>query len=223
VSGALGRRSPGLASTFVALASTFVALGVACAPPSEPPRSVAAVGSGAAGDELGTGFRSVEATGQGLELELPDAGGWRHDTHDTRSFVALHAATRARLMVRAWIAEAMARPDDCEQQLRRLRPELPALAPEERVEERALRVAGGHAARLMAGVVPSPGSPSALDGHALLFASEGRRCLALIYSTSAQGPAAPRIIGGRLATITRVTFERVRRLGIDERVRVPRL
>jgi hypothetical protein len=44
----------------------------------------------------------------------------------------------------------------------------------------------------------------------------------LIYSTSARGDAAPRSIGERLGALTQVTFERVRRLGIDQRVRVQR-
>jgi hypothetical protein len=173
-------------------------LAVACAPPPEPPRRAEAPAASAA--ELSTGLGSVEATGQGLELDLPDADRWRH----------------------AWSADSAARPEDCERALRRLRPELPVLAPEQRVEERTLRVAGDHAGRLMAGVVPSPESASALAGFALLFASDGRHCLALIYSTSAEGEAAPRIIGERLGAMTRVTFDRVRRLGIEQRVRVPR-
>lgn len=195
-------------------------LAVACAPPLEPPRRIEAPAASAA--ELSTGLGSVEATGQGLELDLPDADRWRHDARDARSFVAVHAATRSRLLVRAWSADSAARPEDCERALRRLRPELPVLAPEQRVEERTLRVAGDHAGRLMAGVVPSPESASALAGFALLFASDGRHCLALVYATSAEGEAAPRIIGERLGAMTRVTFDRVRRLGIEQRVRVPR-
>jgi hypothetical protein len=194
---------------------------IGCAPPPEPPRRAEAASSAGVG-ELSAGWGRIEATGQGLELDLPDADGWRHDGRDARSFVAVHAATRSRLLVRAWGADAAARPEDCERALRQLRPELPVLAPEQRVEERALRVAGDHAARLVAGVLPSPGSTSALAGHALLFASDGRRCLALVYSTSAKGEAAPRIIGERLAVMTRVTLEGVRRLDIDQRVQMPR-
>jgi hypothetical protein len=201
------------------------ALGAGCAPPPEPPRRAEAT-LASSEDELGSEFGSVEATGQGLELDLPDTPGWRHDARDERSFVAVHAATRSRLIVKAWNADSIARPDDCEQQLRQLRPELPVLAPEQRIEERSLRVAGDHTARLMAGVVPSPGprrdGGAVLFGHALLFGSDGRHCLALIYSTSAQGGAAPRSVGERLGAMTRVTFERVRRLGIDQRVRVER-
>jgi hypothetical protein len=196
-----------------------VALG--CAPPPEPPRRAEAAEAAAPG-ELSGRFGSVEATGQGLELDLPDAEAWRRDARDPRSFVAVHAPTRSRLLVRTWRADSIVRPEDCERELRRLRPDLPALTPEERVEERSSSVAGYAAARLMAGVVPSPESAGVLDGYALLFGSDGRRCLALIYSTSAQGEAAPRMIGERLGAMTRISFERARRIGIDQRVRVPR-
>lgn len=196
------------------------ALALGCAPPPEPPRQ--AVAAPASGGELDAGFRGVEATGQGLELDLPDADGWRHDGRELHSFVAVHAATRSRLIIRAWTADAIVSPADCEREMRKLRPELPVLAPGERVEERSLRVAGDHAALLVAGVASSPASASELDGHALLFGSDGRHCLALIYSTSAQGASAPRTIGERLGSMTRITFERVRRLGIDERVQVQR-
>lgn len=197
------------------------AVAIGCAPPPEPPRRAEAPATATVA-ELSTGWGSVEAAGQGLELDLPDADGWRHEGRDTHGFVAVHAATRSRLLVRAWNADSAASPDDCERELRQLRPGLPQLAPELRVEERALRVAGDHAARLVAGVLPSSAAAGALDGHALLFASDGRHCLALVYSTSAEGEAAPRIIGERLGAMTQATFERVRRLDIDQRVRVPR-
>lgn len=197
-------------------------MALACAPPPEPARRAVAP-TPAGTNALQAGFRSIEATGQGLELDLPDADNWRRDARDARSFVAVHAATRSRLLVRGWSADAVVRAADCERQLRQLRPDLPTLAPEQRVEDRPVRVAGDHTAWLMVGVAPSPGSAASLEGHALLFGSDGRHCLALVYSTSADGAAAaPQIIGERLGSITRGTFERVRRLAIEGRVQVPR-
>lgn len=203
--------------------AAIVALALGCAR-SEPARSGAAPAPDAerVASGLDTRFRPVEAAGQGIEIDLPDADGWRRDARERRSFVAVHPATGSRLMVRAWSAGAVVRPDGCERELRQLVPDLPRLAPAERVEERALRVAGDHAAQLVAGVVPSPEAPGALAGHALLFGSAGRRCLALIYSTAARGGAAPRVIGERLGSMIRVSFERARRLGVEERVQVQR-
>lgn len=210
----------GATSRADAFALVAAALALACASPAPPPP--VATSQPPPASELDGGFRSVEAAGQGLELDLPDADGWRHDGREARSFVAVHPATGSRLLIRAWMAVAIARPDDCEREMRLLRPELPALAPAERIEDRSLHVAGDHTARLVAGVVPSRAAASELEGHALLFGSDGRRCLALVYSTSARGMSAPRVIGERLGSMTRVTFERVRRLGIEERVQVPR-
>ena len=169
---------------------------------------------------LDAGFRSVEARGQGLELLLPDADGWRHDPRERRTWVATHAATRSRLLVRMWSADSIVRPADCERQLRELRPDLPTLEPDERIEQRRLTVAGDVAAELTSGAVHAHGS--ALTGHGLLFGSDGRHCLALVFSTQAEGETAARQVGDRLAIVSRALFERVRRLDIRERVVVPR-
>ncbi|HTV22231.1 MAG TPA: hypothetical protein VMG12_26265 [Polyangiaceae bacterium] len=206
---ALARAGSFVCASLLACASTPDARAPDTALPPESPAG-----------ELGAGFRSIPAKGQGLELDLPDADNWRRDARDARSFLAVHAATRSRLLVRAWSSDRIVHADDCERELRQLRPGLPALSTEQRLEERSLRVAGDHASLLVAGVASSPAGE--LAGYALLFGSNGRHCVALIYSTAAQGAAAPRVIGERLAAMTRVTFERVRSVGIDGRVRVPR-
>jgi hypothetical protein len=170
---------------------------------------------------LDTGFRPVEARGQGLDLLLPDADGWRHDPRDTRAWIATHAATRSRLLVRRWRADSIVRAGDCERQLRELRPDLPTLGPEQQLDRRPLKLAGDYAAELTTGAVASDQSAGALTGHALLFGSDARQCLALVFSTSAEGDAAARQVGDRLGIISR-TFERVHVLGIPSRIAAPR-
>lgn len=226
-------------------------LSCAASPPPPPERMLPApaVASG-----LDAGFRSVEASGQGLEFLLPDADGWRHDPRDTHSWVATHAATRSRLLARSWKADSIVRAADCERQLRALRPDLPALAPEERMERRELTVAGDYAAELTTGaraschqsepgqirafaygpcstsgeirraarVSPASADDGALAGYGLLFGSDGRRCLALVFATWAEGGSAARQVGERLGIVSRAVFERVRRLDIPARVLVPR-
>jgi hypothetical protein len=170
---------------------------------------------------LDTGFRSVEARGQGLELLLPDADGWRHDPRDTRAWIATHASTRSRLLARTWRAGSIVRAGDCERLLRELRPDLPTLGREQQLERRPLKLAGDYAADLTTGAVASGERTAALAGHALLFGSDGRQCLALVFSTHAEGDTAARQVGDRLGIISRI-FERVRRLDIPTRVVVPR-
>jgi hypothetical protein len=194
-------------------------LGLACSPPTGlvPPSPPAAAPASSGFD---AGFRRVEAAGQGLELWLPDADGWRHDARDRRSWAATHAATRSRLLVRAWRAEDISPAPACERQMRAWRPELPSLPPEARLETRSVRLGADVAAELWSGVTKS--DAAALQGYAQLVGSDGRDCLYLAYSTSAQGSDGARLIGERLGVVTRLVFERVSRLGIGERVSVPR-
>jgi hypothetical protein len=194
-------------------------LALACGgSPVPPPAAPAPEAPGRAREAR---FGRVQASGQGLELFLPDADGWRHDPREPRSWVATHAATRSRLVVRAWRSDAIAKVAECERQIRAWRPDLPALPPEARLETRTLRLAGDTTAELWSGTSPARRTSGELFGHAQLVGSDGRNCLYLGYATSAEGDDVARVIGERLAVITRV-FERVRRRDISERVLVPR-
>jgi hypothetical protein len=185
------------------------------APTRMPPPRAAPVTNG-----LEAGARAIEVAGQGLELLLPDAASWRHDAREARSWVVTHAPTRSRLVARAWRADELVHVADCEQQMRVWRPDWPTIAAIDRLETRGLTVAGDYAAELWSAV--TTGRDGALVGLAQLSASDGRQCLCLAYSTSAEGPLAARVIGERLGVMTRLAFERVRRLDISERVVVPR-
>jgi len=122
--------------------------------------------------------------------------------------------------VRAWRAQTSVRPEDCERELRLWRPELPSLNPEEVFESRQLSLEGGYAARLSSGARSAP--QAVVSGFAQLFASDGRSCIGLIFATAAQGDAAARAVGERLALVSRLVFERARRIEIDARVAAPR-
>jgi hypothetical protein len=164
-------------------------------------------------------FGRVKASGQGLELFLPDADGWRHDPREPRTWVATHAATRSRLVVRAWRSDAIAKAVECERQMRAWRPDVPDLPREARLETRTVRLAGDIAAELWSGTSRPPASGE-LFGYAQLVGSDGRHCLYLGYTTSAEDGDVERVIGERLAVMTRV-FERVRRLAIGASVPRP--
>jgi hypothetical protein len=168
------------------------------------------------------GLRSVEATGQGLVLRLPDAAAWRHDPRQRATWVATHAATGSSLLARTWRADTIVRADDCERQMRLWRPDLPALSDEERIESRKLSLAGGYAARIISGARAARAPGAAVLGHALLFGSDGRSCVCLAFSTSAEGVGAARAVGERLGLMSRLVFERARRVGLDARLEVPR-
>lgn len=170
------------------------------------------------------GFRSIEAIGQGLEFPLPDAQGWRRDSREKRSWVARHRQTTSTLVVRSWEHDDVARIEDCERQARAWRPNLPEAASEEVLEQREQVLAGVYRARVVLFVraaTPAPGST--LSGHALAFGSDARSCLMLAFSTAASGPRAKSDVAERLAIVAQGVFGRARRVGIGERVTVPRM
>ena len=170
------------------------------------------------------GFRSIEAIGQGIELPLPDAQGWRRDPREKRSWVARHRQTTSTLVVRRWEHDDVARIEDCERQARAWRPNLPEAAPEELLEQREQVLAGLYRARVVLFVraeTPAPGST--LSGHALAFGSDARSCLMLAFSTAASGPRSRDDVAERLAIVAQGVFGRARRVGIGERVTVPRM
>jgi hypothetical protein len=211
-----------------------------CAAPALPPGPVQeALGAGVAapGSESSLqraaeapvasfegGFRSVEAVGQGLELPLPDAQGWRRDARDKQNWVARHRRTASTLVVRAWDHAELARIENCERQARSWRPELPQAAREELLDQREQLLAGAYQSRVVLFVraaTPAPGGR--LEGHALAFGSDARSCLMLAFSTTASGPRATDEIAERLSVVLEAVFGRARRVGIGERVVVPRM
>ena len=199
--------------------AVFAGAGLACAAAeTRPAPSAPAVAAPAA--RLDADFGIVEATGQGILMPLPDADAWRRDPRETRTWVVSHAASQSRLLVRAFRADGVARADDCERQMRLWRPDLPAPPPGGRAETRGLRLDGDFAGQVLT-FAEGPAVSHAVTGHALLFASDGRQCVCLVFSTSAEGANAASVVGARLGSVTRVSFERARRIGIEASVRPP--
>lgn len=215
------RRARG-ALTLLGLLGCAAARPDAMAPPRSPAASVpvprALTPSVETRGVFEGGFRTVYATGQGLEFPLPDAAGWRHDPRQRQSWVARHLGTASTLIVRAWRHDDVARVEECEQQARLSRPDLPSPAPAEVIEERRQEIAGGYASRVTLFVRAPERGGQALSGHALAFGSDARDCLLLAFSTSASGRAADLEIARRLGAIVQAVFGRARRLGIDQRV-----
>jgi hypothetical protein len=166
---------------------------------------------------------SVEAVGQGLEFPLPDREGWRRDNAESRSWVAQHRASGSRLIVRAWQHDSIARAGDCEQQARMWRPDLPDLTPSDVLLTRERTIGGIYQSQITLGVQADAAGAGVVRGHALAFGSDARSCLMLVFSTVASGPNGPREVAERLGIVDQAVFSRVRRLGIQDRVVVPRL
>jgi hypothetical protein len=118
----------------------------------------------------------------------------------------------------------VARTEDCERQARSWRPELPQAAREELLEQREQVLAGVYQATIVLFVrsaTPAPGG--ALEGHALAFGSDARSCLMMAFSTLSSGARATDDIAERLSVVAEGVFGRARRVGIGERIVVPRM
>ncbi len=164
--------------------------------------------------------RPVSALGQGLVMPLPDVEGWRRNRSEKQSWVAEHRATSSRLVVRVWTHDRVARLEDCERQARMWRSDLPQLAPLEIVEARDRVLLGSYAGKVTVGVREEAAAGGAcLSGHVLAFGSDARSCMLLSFSTAASGPGAARVVAERLGTMSKV-FDRVQRVGIDDRISV---
>jgi hypothetical protein len=134
--------------------------------------------------------------------------------------VATHAATGSRLVIRAFRDAGFGRGESCEAQARALDPSLPRVDVGV-LEQRRLAPAPDFELGLVVAVVPDAAGVL-LRGRALAFGGDGRRCLAVTFTTSTQGAAADTVLAERLGLIVESTFARMRLRSIDQRVRGPR-
>lgn len=195
----------------------------ACSAPSVPTTEAAASPRARTPPSFEGGLGNVEVRSQGLVLPLPDARGWQRVSAETHSWVAEHAATQSRLLVRAWHHEGIARVADCERQARAWRVDLPQIDAADLIEARPQTLAGVYAGQVSVGVHTDARDPShPIQGQVLALGSDGRDCLCLAFSTSAAGPGALRVVAERLGVMSQTVFARARRTQLDARVIAPR-
>jgi hypothetical protein len=176
---------------------------------------------------FGHGLDQLASAAQGVQFFLPGALSWQVRDGARTGLVATHAATHSRLAIRAFRDTAIGGAERCEAQARAADRTLPSLAGEV-IERRHIALAPDFELALVVTVAaeeaegPALGEP-VLRGHALAFGGDGRRCLAVTFSTAAQGPRADALVAERLGLIVESTFARMRLRSIDQRVQSPRL
>lgn len=168
------------------------------------------------------GFALLSSVAQGVRFSLPEAARWSI-RDGSGGLIATHAATRSRLVVRAFRDASPAHRESCEAQARAADGTIPRLGAE-RIESRRLLLARDYALALDVAIADESGvnGEHTLRGDALAFGGDGRRCLAVLFSTHASGTRAESAVAERLGVIVESTFARMRLRSIDERVRVPR-
>jgi hypothetical protein len=163
------------------------------------------------------GWKSVQAMGQSVELPVPDADTWTVE-EGGRWWHIRHAPSASELLIRTWRAPRSSSPQTCEHQARLWRPQLPQVLDDHAIVRDRLRAPIGFRTQLSVGVESRRGQ-SMVAGVALAFGSRPGRCLAMVYMTKGEGPAAESIVAERLAIITSNAFARARELSIDDRAR----
>jgi hypothetical protein len=151
---------------------------------------------------------------------LPERSSWSIDDKRAQWFTARHDASRSELTVRTWRASRLGKRDECMLQLRLWRPTLPDAEknPESVMESRTLGAPSDYDTLLTLGVLKQ-GSEGELEGYAIAVGHDVGSCFAAVYLTQARGPGAEEAIAARLALIGDGVMTRVRRIGVEDRVR----
>jgi hypothetical protein len=143
-----------------------------------------------------------------LVVALPDGKSWRIDDHSSRWLVASHAASGSHLWARTWREPTLANRARCEARAREWAPKLPALERAQLIDRRIVPAvpAPGFDTEIVAGIEPPQASPQGerVQGFVTAFGAEGKKCVAIVFTTSLQGASAAARLGDRLALGTSI-------------------
>ena len=141
-----------------------------------------------------------------LSLPLPDGHAWRIDDHSSAELVATHAATRSRVVLATFRADALVGRSQCEALAhdRKLIPVVPDL---QTLEDVSGITQETFDTRTVVAVVPGAGPDQPLVGHVMAFGGFLRKCFVFDFSTEVAGLADEPALSSRLA------FARTRILG----------
>lgn len=195
------------AAALVAAAAT-----AGCGSPREPARPKEPQGAPAiakdAQPDLSTGpFGEHRSERFGLRVPLPDRPSWTIDDKRWSFLLAEHWAAATTLVARVWREEEPANRERCEARFREVRA-LPAREGAEVIEERRIGAPKGFDTVVTVGVVASGRGPT-IQGFALAFGANARRCFAYAAVTSAGGKGAEELVATRLATMVELSLSNV--------------
>lgn len=185
-------------------------------PPPPPPPPPAAESVGIADSAWGL----AASRRFSLVLQLPDREAWQVDDEKSAWFEAWHRPSRSELSAKTWRASRLARPEDCRRQLELWRPNAPKpdAQPESVIERYILDAPQGYATDVAIGVQRAE-EGAEIEGWALALGHTVGECYAAIYTTRAAGKNAEAVVGERLALINQSVLPRVKRTGVEDRVK----
>jgi hypothetical protein len=199
-----GRRS------LIGAAALVAGAALGCTPGAPPPPSAPRASTALASPEadLSGAIGERRSAQTGLVVPLPDARGWRVGESAGGLFVARHAASSSELTVGVWREADRVSRDRCEA-LARERVRAPSLEGAIVLEEQVVPLPAGMDTRFVSALAPpAPGAP--VRGFVTAFGGWARRCFLYVFTTSARGDDAPRVVGVRLATMTQASLLRVK-------------
>jgi hypothetical protein len=133
-----------------------------------------------------------------LSLPLPDGHAWQIDDHSSAELVATHAATRSRVVLATFRADALVGRSQCEA-LAHDRRLVPLVADLQTLEDVSGITQETFDTRTVVAVVPGAGPDQPLVGHVMAFGGFLRKCFVFDFSTEVDGAADEPILSARLA------------------------
>jgi hypothetical protein len=206
------------------LAAFVVAAAASCGPPARKPTAISASASApasASADLADTRWGQFPSKRFDLTVPLPDGTAWKIDDHRTHWLVAEHPGSSSVLRVRLWHEQEVMTRDRCEQRAREWTRDLPVLADARIVDRHAAPEvpAPGYDTEIVTGIAANKNDR--VDGFVTAFGASMKRCVALVFTTSASGPTASGRVGDRLGVAGRILEGVTFHSDLDPAVRVP--
>ena len=190
------------------LALSVVQLCSGCTPTpaaqSPAPRVVPSNGQASTPTLRDVGWAKFTSKRFALTIGLPEGTLWKIDDHPGEWLRATHPAG-ALLRAKVWTTTHITTRDRCEEQVRAWLPDLPTPEGQEVIDDRELTdfPARGFKTRLLVGLAPATVA-TPVSGLALAIGVSERKCVAMVFTTSASGPTAPIDLAARLAIGARI-------------------
>jgi hypothetical protein len=142
----------------------------------------------------------------GRSVPLPDGTRWKIDDHSSSWLVAQHPDTDTTFRARVWLEPKPMSHAACEANARRLAPDLPLIAGQGTIDDHLIvdTPAVGFETRIVVGLHDTNAASDSVGGHVLAFGAAGRKCVAIAFTTNAQGPRGSAVLGARLELGARI-------------------
>jgi hypothetical protein len=199
------------AARFLAFAGAALAVAVACScgpqhQPARQPAPAPSTSSAAPGGLPDIRWGRFPSKRFDLSVPLPDGPAWRIDDHRTNWLVATHPASSSTVRARMWREPGLMSRERCEARAREWTRDIPVLQEARILERRAASEvpAPGFDTELVTGVARADAATGTVEGFAMAFGASMKRCVALVFTTSASGPDASLRVGDRLGVGARI-------------------